>query len=123
MASTNNIFRMLPPAVMTMIKAMNSDKHAPTPSALAIQEAGLVLSTPIDRHPYMVAEVATTPPAYFTAWGEDTDYLEIYITPSPMNPALGVVRTNTWIRLRRNHSFEDALDYMQTLANDHPGFF
>ena len=95
----------------------------PTPSALAIRQAGLRFEWDTPLTPYLVAEVATTPPAYFTAMGHPTDYLEFHTTPRQMNPELGVVRTNTWIRLRSRHSFEDALDYMQTLANDNPGFF
>ena len=118
----NNPFRMLPGDVMAKIRVMK--KLVPTPSAIAIHEAGLRFEwdVPLPR-PYMAAEVATTPPAYFTVQGERTDFREFYIGPRPMNPELGVVRTNTWTRLRRRHSFEDALDYMQTLANDNPRFF
>ena len=38
----NNPFRMLPPEVMTNIKAMKSDKHPPRPTALLIKELTFV---------------------------------------------------------------------------------
>ena len=47
----NNIFRKLPTELVNEIQAMTSDRHPPTPSAIAIHQAGLRFDwdTPLDR--------------------------------------------------------------------------
>jgi len=124
----NNPFRMFPGNVMATIRAM---KKGPTPSATAIHDAGLSFQRQEDgglevqgRGGYFVVAAASMRMDDMRVGAYVTNLL--VFSPgrdTRLNPELGVVRTKTWIRLRARHSFEDALDYMQTLANDHPGFF
>ena len=127
----NNPFRMFPSNVMATIRAM---KMGPTPSATAIHDAGLSFQRTEDgelevqgRAYFIVAATYRGPRVRLSDMRVGTYNTNLLIfTPEHimrLDPELGVVRTELWIRLRARHSFEEALDYMQTLANDHPWFY
>jgi len=130
---------MFPSNVMATIRAM---KMGPTPSATAIHDADLSFQRAED------GELEVRGRAYFivaTTWGRSrprpqrrvlsatgaqvrvgTYFTNLLIfTPEHimrLDPELGVVRSKLWIHLRTHRSFEEALDYMQTLANDRPWY-
>ena len=119
-SALNNPFRMLPSDVLANILSMTKG-WTPTPSALAIKEAGMRCDW---DGGYLMAYVGPRDGAFFLeGWFgrelEQTHFLTFRAREERFNPALGVVVTRTWTRLRQHHDFEDSLDYMQTLMIDH----
>ena len=124
----NNPFRMLPPDIMSNIKAMKSDKHPPTPTAMIMKficyelRCDPVGGTTIawirgGEGAFKKIKRSTSNRKVWLPWGRaNFEVRPLLDTP---NPALGVVVTPTWTRLRQHYDFEDALDYMETIASDH----
>ena len=114
--AVNNPFRKLGAGVKGIILSM---ANGPTPSALAIKEAGLRCNW---NGGYLAARVRPQFGAFFLE-GFNGRELErtIVLTFSRVrqerfNPALGVVVTPTWTRLRQRYEFEDSLAHMHRMA-------
>ena len=125
---SNNPFRMLPSEVLSNIKAMKSDKHPPTPTALLIKDLAFDYVTwYLSGGDVDVLEVSVHQSAAGVTLGTEDEegpvdrlhFCNACTFRDLPDFELGVVRTPTWIRLRQYHSYEDALDYMLTIASDH----
>ena len=122
------VFDKLPEPLLQAILALTSDKHPPTATARIMNvitpeprcdpETGTtVVWMRGGEGAFKKIRYSTASRKVWLPWGRAI--FEVSPVFEPFNPRMGVVVTRTWRRLRQQYSFEDALDYMETIGSDY----